>query len=99
MSALVTKLVNLTTPAEILPDALAKAKLLPAVRLSERALCDLEQLATGAFGPLDRFMGAEDYARVLEEMRLAGGRLFPRPVTLPVGPDEPLKLDREVALL
>jgi sulfate adenylyltransferase len=99
MSAFVTKLVNLITPAENLPDALAQAKSLPAVRLSERALCDLELLATGAFSPLDRFMGAEDYASVLEEMRLANGSLFPIPVTLPVSANDPLKLDREVALL
>jgi sulfate adenylyltransferase len=92
-------LVDLTTPSAELPDALERAKLLPQVRLSERALCDLELLATGAFSPLDRFMRAEDYNRVVEEMRLAGGHIFPIPVTLPVGADEPLKLDREVALL
>ena len=99
MSAFVTKLVNLITPSELLPDALAHAKSLPAVRLSERALCDLELLATGAFSPLDRFMSSEDYARVLEEMRLASGHLFPIPVTLPVSAEDSIRLDREVSLL
>lgn len=56
-------------------------------------------LATGAFSPLDRFMSAEDYRRVLEEMRLANGQLFPIPITLPVASDERVELDREVALL
>lgn len=69
------------------------------IRLSDRSICDLELLATGAFSPLDRFMGAEDYRRVLEEMRLANGALFPIPVTLPVANDERVELDREVALL
>jgi sulfate adenylyltransferase len=41
-------------------------------------------LAIGAFSPLDRFMGTADYRRVLSEMRLADGTLFPIPVTLPV---------------
>ena len=84
-----------TEPAE----ALARAKELSTIRLSERAICDLELLATGAFHPLDRFMGAADHARVLEEMRLASGELFPIPVTLPIANDEAVSLDREVALL
>jgi sulfate adenylyltransferase len=41
-------------------------------------------LATGAFSPLDRFMGKADYERVLTEMRLQDGLLFPIPITLPV---------------
>jgi len=83
----------------LLRDALERAKELPSIRLSDRSICDLELLATGAFHPLDRFMGAADYARVLEEMRLASGQLFPIPVTLPVSPDDRVELDREVALL
>ncbi len=47
-------------------------------------MCDLELLAVGAFSPLDRFMGKEDYERVLTEMRLKNGTLFPIPVTLPI---------------
>ena len=56
-------------------------------------------LATGAFSPLDRFMGAADYRRVVAEMRLANGALFPIPITLPVANDERVELDRDVALL
>ena len=84
-----------TDPAE----ALARAKELPTIRLSERAICDLEMLATGAFHPLDCFMGAADYARVLEEMRLATGELFPIPVTLPIANDDSVVLGNDVALL
>jgi sulfate adenylyltransferase len=80
-------------------DALARAKELPTIKLSDRSICDLELLATGAFSPLDRFMGAADYARVLGEMRLASGELFPIPITLPVSDDEHVELDRDVALL
>jgi sulfate adenylyltransferase len=67
---------------------------LPSVQLSARAVCDLELLATGAFSPLKQFMGREDYERVLGEMRLADGALWPMPVTLPVS--EPV--DGEIAL-
>src|SRR6185369_7558818 len=75
------------------------AKDLPSIKLSERSLCDLELLATGAFSPLQRFMGADDYQRVVAEMRLADGSLFPIPITLPVDNEARLKLDSEVALL
>ncbi len=92
-------LVDLTIAQDILTDALEHAKALPTVRLSQRALCDLELLATGAFSPLDKFMSSADYNRVLEEMRLASGHLFSIPITLPVSGDELFKLDHEVALL
>jgi sulfate adenylyltransferase len=65
-------------------ELLEKSSRLPTVQISARALCDLELLATGAFSPLDRFMGKADYERVLTEMRLEDGTLFPIPVTLPI---------------
>ena len=71
-------------PAEELEELRARASTLPSLQISERAVCDLELLATGGFSPLDRFMGQADYERVLAEMRLADGTLFPIPVTLPV---------------
>jgi sulfate adenylyltransferase len=74
------------------------ANALPSVQLSERQACDLELLATGAFSPLDKFMGAPDYERVLGEMRLTSGHLFPIPVTLSVSPGPAIHLDREIAL-
>jgi sulfate adenylyltransferase len=92
-------LVDLTTPDEQLDSLIAHAKELTAIQLSDRTLCDLELLATGAFSPLDRFMGREDYGRVVSEMRLNNGQLFPIPVTLPVSDEVKLKLDSEVSLL
>ena len=92
-------LVDLTTTDEQLNSLLAYAKELTAIQLSDRTLCDLELLATGAFSPVDRFMGREDYSRVVSEMRLNNGQLFPIPVTLPVGDKVKLKLDSEVSLL
>ncbi|HEY6139055.1 MAG TPA: bifunctional sulfate adenylyltransferase/adenylylsulfate kinase [Thermoanaerobaculia bacterium] len=79
-------------------DTIPGAEALPSIQLSERSRCDLELLATGAFSPLDRFLGRADYERVVAEMRLAGGTLFPIPVTLPVDDDAPVALDRDIAL-
>jgi sulfate adenylyltransferase len=52
-----------------------------------RNLCDLELIATGGFSPLTTFMGKADYERVLKEMRLADGTLFPLPITLTADPE------------
>src|SRR5437870_5865625 len=80
-------------------DELAdRANSLPAIRLAERALCDLELLATGAFSPLDRFVGKSDYQSILDEMRLACGQIFPVPVALPVDPGPHVREGNEIAL-
>ena len=60
--------------------------------------CDLELLATGAFSPLDRFLGQRDYERVLSEMRLGNGTLWPVPVTLPLEPSAHIQIGRDVVL-
>ena len=80
------------------PSLRAHAGTLPSIQLSDRAVCDLELLAVGAFSPLDRFVGQEDFTRIVDELRLANGALFPIPVTLPVEPGPAVALDREVAL-
>ncbi|MHB8645370.1 MAG: sulfate adenylyltransferase, partial [Thermomicrobiales bacterium] len=77
---------------------IALAQTLPALQLSPRSLCDLELLATGAFSPLHRFMGEADYRRVLTEMRLADGTLFPMPITLPAGDDRAIATGDWIAL-
>ena len=91
-------LVNLLAAAPEEAEALqARADRLPSVRLSNRAVCDLELLATGGFSPLDRFMGREDHDRVISDMRLSDGHLFPIPITLPVDAHE-VRLDSDIAL-
>jgi sulfate adenylyltransferase len=57
---------------------------LETVRLTSREVSDLDMLASGALSPLTGFMGREDYERVLEEMRLAGGLPWALPVCLAV---------------
>jgi sulfate adenylyltransferase len=78
------KLVDLVVTGEKRQELLEQAGRLNSIKISSRALCDLELLATGAFSPLDRFMGHADYERVLAEMRLCDGSLFPIPITLTV---------------
>ena len=91
-------LVDLRVCPELVDEIRTHANHLTSIQLSERAACDLELLATGAFSPLDRFMGRESFERVLEEMRLTSGSVFPIPVTLSVDANPALSLDQEVAL-
>jgi sulfate adenylyltransferase len=91
-------LINLLMPDEERAEAHARAGALPRIKLSQRSICDLEILATGGFSPLRGFLNREDFLRVLEEMRLASGVLFPIPVTCPVEPSAGVELEREVAL-
>jgi sulfate adenylyltransferase len=64
-----------------------EAAALPQLRLDARELADLELIATGAASPLTGFLGQADYERVLSELRLADGTVWPVPLTLAV-PDE-----------
>lgn len=57
---------------------------LPQWTLNQRQLCDLELLLNGGFSPLQGFLGRADYDRVLVDMRLADGTLWPMPITLDV---------------
>ncbi|MBI5292969.1 MAG: bifunctional sulfate adenylyltransferase/adenylylsulfate kinase [Chloroflexi bacterium] len=92
------RLIDLTVPPATLDETKAYANRLPSLQIPERCACDLELLATGGFSPLDRFMGQADYERVLNEMRLASGHLFPIPVTLPVDPGPLIRLDADITL-
>jgi sulfate adenylyltransferase len=91
-------LIDLLVPSEERETVTAEANRLPSLQLSERSICDLELLATGAFSPLDRFMGGADHAGVLDEMRLASGHIFPIPVTLPVDAGQDVREDQDIAL-
>lgn len=78
------KLVDLIIKGEEREKLLEESAHLPSIQISARALHDLELLAVGAFSPLDRFMGKDDYDNVLKNIRLVDGSLFPIPITLTV---------------
>ena len=92
------KLVNLVVEGKQREELLARAAKLPSIKITMRNLCDLELIATGGFSPLTTFMGKADYDRVLREMRLADGTLFPLPITLTVDPKELPTVGEDLAL-
>jgi sulfate adenylyltransferase len=92
------QLVNLLVSEEKQQALKEEARSLPSIQLSNRAVCDLELLTIGAFSPLDRFMGKADYERVINEMRLSDGTLFPLPITLTVDEAALKPVDGAIAL-
>ena len=54
----------------------------PSITLNARQICDLELLLCGGFSPLQGFMGQTDYERVVCDMRLTNGTIWPIPITL-----------------
>lgn len=92
------KLINLFVPEIELEELKRYAHQLPSIQLSDRAVCDLELLAVGAFSPLDRFMGQRDFQCVLDEMRLQSGHIFPIPITLGIDSDQDIRLEQDIAL-
>jgi sulfate adenylyltransferase len=56
----------------------------PSWDLDPRQLCDLALLLNGGFWPLDGFLKRADYERVITDMRLSNGALWPMPITLDV---------------
>jgi len=81
-------------------EAKVEAQSLLSITLSQRQLCDIELILDGSFNPLTGFMNQKDYERVLKDMRLENGTLWPIPVTLDVKKDfaEKLVNGQKVAL-
>jgi len=103
---------NLTPPhgGKLLPllihgsqreEGIKEAKALPKVRLNSREVSDLIMLAMGAFSPLQGFMVKADYQRVVKEMHLKNGLLWPIPITLSISEEEAdkIKEGERIALL
>jgi sulfate adenylyltransferase len=78
------RLVDLLVPPTRAAELQAASSAWPSWDLTPRQLCDLEMLLSGAFSPLDGFLGRDDFESVRATMRLSDGTLWPIPVTLDV---------------
>ncbi len=74
---------------------------LAVIQLTENQECDLEQIAIGAFSPLEGFMTQKDFQSVLDKMRLANGVVWPLPIILDVTHEkaDELKIGNEIVLV
>ncbi len=75
---------NLLLAEHEIAQARREAAALVGHDLTARQLNDLELLLTGGFSPLTGFLNEGDYQRVVRELRLADGTLWPMPIVLDV---------------
>ena len=92
------ELVDLFVSGEESKNLFDAVENLVSIQITERELCDLELLATGAFSPLSGFMNRADYQSVLDSLCLADGSIFPIPVMLSVDKLEKIETGADVAL-
>ena len=87
--------------AEALAAERARARTLPAVRVSSREKGDLVMLGIGGFTPLDGFMTRADWQGVCDACRTAAGLFWPIPITLSAGDETASRLTTgsDVALI
>ncbi len=86
------RLVDLLAPPERAAELKAASRDWPSWDLTPRQFCDLELVLSGAFSPLQGFMGSADHDAVCESRRLADGTLWPLPIVL----DVPAELARKL---
>ncbi len=84
---LVGVLIDRCIPIDQREAALSEARRLPQIVLSPLSISDVELLGIGALTPLTGFLHRADYERIVSEMRLADGRVWSIPITLPVDRD------------
>ena len=68
--------------------------------LTPRQICDLELIMNRGFYPLDGFLTQKDYEEVIENMRLADGKIWPMPITLDVSQEfaDMVAIKQDIAL-
>lgn len=54
------------------------------IETDEETLMDVEQIAVGAFSPLEGFLGSKDFHSVADNYRLSNGIIWPLPIVLSV---------------
>ena len=86
----------LALTGEALAAEIARARTLPALRVSSRERGDLIMLGIGGFTPLDGFMTRADWEGVCERYRTAAGLFWPIPITL--SSKEKYQAGKELAL-
>jgi sulfate adenylyltransferase len=93
-------LVNRVLSPEHAEAARAKAASMVSITLDEEQVKDTKNIARGVLSPLAGFMNEADFTRVVDEMKLTDGTVWPIPIVLDVNEEEAAKMKTgdEVAL-
>ena len=94
-------LINRIVDGETKNNLEQKARGLEQITINSREISDLEMIATGGLSPLEGFMSKQDYASVVDLMRLKNGLPWTIPITLNAARKdaERLKEGSDVALI
>lgn len=77
-------LVNRVLTVEDQQRWIARANTLRTIEINEELVKDVKNIARGVYSPLTGFMGQADFERVVNEMKLADGTVWPIPFVLDV---------------
>ena len=86
-------LVNRILSKERAAEATKRAASLVKITLDEEQIKDVKNIARGVLSPLKGFMNEADFVRVVEDMRLVDGTVWPIPFVLAVGEDTAKQLN------
>lgn len=78
------RLVNRVLSGQQKEEAARKATGFPSLELPEEKACQVENIATGVYSPLEGFLTQADLLSVLHQMRLTGGAPWTIPIILDV---------------
>ena len=81
------RLAELYAAADDATSLKSEAMTFPNWTLTQRQICDVKLLLNGGFSPLQGFLDQPDYDRVVSDMRLGDGTVWPIPITLDVTSD------------
>ncbi len=95
------ELINRILTGEARVERRRQAEKLPKLTLSRFHLSELDNIACGLYSPLSGFMNEEEYNRVLDEMHLPDGTIWPIPIVLPADPEFTRRISKgaEIALV
>lgn len=82
------KLVDRTLPAQRIDQTILEAAKLPQLAVTEDIARDIENIAFGAFSPLEGFLCQDDYEKVVHQKRLSNDLPWTIPITLDISPQE-----------
>jgi len=82
------RLVNRVVSGRRREALLEEAREVPRIEVGLERAIDLEDIAYGAFSPLEGFLLQEDYLHVLHDMRLSDDTPWTIPIVLDVDPDD-----------
>lgn len=86
------KLVERVLKGERKQDVLERAGRLPAVRLDDESVSDVENFATGVYSPLEGFPAEKDFRNIISQMRLASDVPWSIPIACDVSEEEAAEL-------